>query len=129
MDNIFPVVLLDYKVEITYFEVNTFMTQILIIDKNKNLLVYEFKPESLYLEQKFQTNQVTAAAFNKRHPNCFFYLTEDKKLIVKLLPKYQMVSESQIDLDLEEILIFDKNQILVKRRESTDIRVVPVFLT
>ena len=53
LDNSFPITLLEYKVQITFFQFNRDMSMMLLIDVNKNLVVFKYDAETLELKQLF----------------------------------------------------------------------------
>ena len=56
------------------------------------------------------------------------YVTEDNKMTIRLLPNHQYVTDNLIDLEQEELFIFEKDQILVKKKETLDLRIIPVIM-
>ena len=56
------------------------------------------------------------------------YVTEDNKMTKRLLPNHQYVTDNLIDLEQEELFIFEKDQILVKKKETLDLRIIPVIM-
>lgn len=56
------------------------------------------------------------------------YVTEDNKMTIRLLPNHHYVTENLIDLDNEELFIFEKDQILVKKKETLELRIIPVIM-
>lgn len=81
------------------------------------------------LTQLFQTSAVISAQFNTKKSDLLLYVTEDNKITIKLMPKYQHVTENLFDFETEELFVFEKDRILVKKKETLDLRVIPVFIS
>ena len=126
IDNPFTARLLDYKVPITYFELNSNRTKLLIVDDNANFVLYDYSIESLALKETANESKVKCAKFHSTHPEVYAYLTTDSVLMVKHqrdgLPPLQNI----FDANSEVAVDFSKTVLTVKSTTTNKTRSVPL---
>lgn len=126
IDNPFTVRLLDYRVPITYFELNSNKSKVLIIDSNSNFVFYDYSIESLNLKEVTSEGKVHCARFHSKHPHVYTTLSSDSVLSIRHQKDSLPPLQHLFDASCETVVDFNKSIVTVKNTVTNKTRSVPV---